>query len=279
MTTTILNGSTSPSTPSSPSAPPTPSPTPDISASRDMCKHAFCVLLSRLGLHDLTHLTKYADRSSLSSSSLSSLDNGDATAAARVPRNLSHLIPAGSGGVFVTWSVPSPSSSMRNKGGNTNYILRGCIGTLKPAASVADAVGRYAAHAAFNDPRFDAIRPQELRRLKVGVSVLSRFESADDVYDWTIGTHGIILDIKQTTSGGGQRTLSATYLPEVCKDHSWSKQHCVQSLAEKAGFIGTLQGKALQEASVTRYQSSKYEMTFEAFVDEIFASEQQLVLS
>ena len=101
----------------------------------------------------------------------------------------------------------------------------GCIGTLKSAPSVVDAVSRYASHAAFSYPRFDPIRAHELAGLKVGVSVLSQLD-ADDVYDWTVGVHGIILDIDDGK-------LSATYLAEICKDHGWTKQHCIQSLAEK----------------------------------------------
>lgn len=158
-------------------------------------------------------------------------------------------IPSGTGGVFVTWSAP--------KGRYTNYALRGCIGTLK-SAKLSDAVPRYASHAAFSDPRFDPISADELAGLKVGVSVLSRFERAAHVYDWTIGIHGIILEF-------GSGRFSATYLPEVCKDHNWSKHYCVQSLAEKAGFSGRLEGRMLEEAVVTRYQSTKVEMTYEEY--------------
>lgn len=186
-------------------------------ATRDMCAHAFSILLARLRPHQRE--AKFGP------------------------------IPEGIGGVFVTWSVP--------RGRYETYALRGCIGTLK-TAELSDAVPRYAAHAAFSDPRFDPIASDELPGLKVGVSVLSRFERADDVYDWTVGVHGIILEF-------GNGRFSATYLPEVCYEHAWSKQYCVQSLAEKAGFSGRLEGHMMEEAVVTRYQSTKAEMTFEEY--------------
>ena len=66
---------------------------------------------------------------------------------------------------------------------------------MKSAPSVVDAVSRYASHVAFSYPRFDPIRAHELAGLKVEVSVLSQFEDADDVYEWTVRVHGIILDI------------------------------------------------------------------------------------
>lgn len=165
------------------------------------------------------------------------------------PKQLGTL-PATTGGVFVTWSI-------LNERGD-KYGLRGCIGTLKPTV-INSAVDQYAAHAAFNDPRFSAITFDEVARLKVGVSILSKFEKADNAYDWTIGVHGIILEF-------GNGRYSATYLPEIARDLGWSRQTCLQSLAEKAGFRGKFEGAVAQNASVTRYQSTKAEMTYDEYL-------------
>lgn len=198
-----------------------------IQATSDMCTHAFNALLTRLKPQTI----------------------------ASQPNGIS--IPSGRGGVFVTWSItPATTSSLS---ASATYSLRGCIGTLKPSAQVQESVSRYATHAAFNDHRFDPIGLHELTRLKVGVSVLSRFERADHVYDWDVGVHGIILEID-----GGR--LSATYLPEVCHEHKWSREYCIQSLAEKAGFGGTLKGRLLEQAVVTKYQSTKSEMTYHQYL-------------
>lgn len=157
-------------------------------------------------------------------------------------------LPTTVGGVFVTWSAP--------RGLNNHYSLRGCIGTLTPAP-IDTSVARYASLAAFYDSRFDPISASEVSKLKVGVSILSCFEEAEDVYDWDIGVHGIVLSVAG---------YSATYLPEVCAEHSWTKTFCVRNLAKKAGYTGPLHDEDLLSARVTRYQSTKNEMLFEEYM-------------
>lgn len=161
--------------------------------------------------------------------------------------------PTSEGGLFVTWSAP--------RGPRGNYSLRGCIGTLSRARLDA-AVERYASYAAFSDSRFDPIAASEVDNLKVGVSVLSGFEKANHVYDWDIGTHGVILEL-----AGGR--YSATYLPEVCSDQSWSKEVCIRSLADKAGFRRPINDAVLETAVLTRYQSTKAELHFEEYLELI----------
>ncbi|MFN8023423.1 MAG: AmmeMemoRadiSam system protein A [Acidimicrobiales bacterium] len=51
--------------------------------------------------------------------------------------------------------------------------LRGCVGTLVADAPLAHAVAARAVSAAFDDPRFEPVRPDELHDLEVSVSVLS----------------------------------------------------------------------------------------------------------
>lgn len=162
-------------------------------------------------------------------------------------------IPVAEGGLFVTWSAP--------RGPRGNYSLRGCIGTLSRARLDA-AVERYASYAAFSDSRFDPIAASEVGNLKVGVSVLSGFEKANHVYDWDIGKHGIILEL-----AGGR--YSATYLPEVCSDQSWSKDVCIRSLAEKAGYRRPISDAVLEAAVLTRYQSTKAELRFQEYLELI----------
>lgn len=174
-----------------------------------------------------------------------------------MPRSRAQEPPTSRGGVFVTWNV--------SRSRDARYSLRGCIGTLSPAP-LHIAIPRYATQAAFHDSRFDPISAAELPKLKVAVSVLSRFEEAEHVYDWSIGVHGIIL----TLEGG----YSATYLPEVCSDNGWSKQFCVRSLTEKAGYRRPLDESVLKSASVTRYQSTKSEITFEDYAKIVQSARQ-----
>ena len=54
--------------------------------------------------------------------------------------------------------------------------LRGCIGTLEPHCSLGEDVAENAVAAAFRDPRFDPLRPVDLKDVRVEVSLLSPAE-------------------------------------------------------------------------------------------------------
>lgn len=158
------------------------------------------------------------------------------------------------GGLFVTWN--------KREGGDAEYDLRGCIGSLSKI-NVGRSVGYYATQAAFHDHRFSPITRRELPHLQVGVSLLHTFEQAPGgVYDWEVGKHGIILEIRS-----GNRSYSATYLPEVMPEQNWTQKQSVSSLARKAGFRSTLSDEVIRSSSVTRYQSSKSAMTYQEFLE------------
>ncbi len=106
------------------------------------------------------------------------------------------------GAVFVTL----------NKMKDDKKTLRGCIGSVVPHGPLLDDIIRNAKAAAFSDPRFPPLRPEELENLEIEVSVLSYPGKVDyaDAYDLQRkiipGRHGVILK-----SGGKQ----ATFLPQV----------------------------------------------------------------
>ena len=104
--------------------------------------------------------------------------------------------------------------------------LRGCIGSLEPRGTLADAVGAYAVAAAFEDPRFKPVSAAELEKIKIEISVLSplaRVPGAEHVKE---GRHGVYL--KSCGRCG-------TYLPQVW-EHFTTKDEFLSSLcAEKAG--------------------------------------------
>jgi AMME syndrome candidate gene 1 protein len=172
------------------------------------------------------------------------------------PRPLVGLPDADDVGVFVTWNAATHSG---------NWRLRGCIGTLTPT-KLRSALRTYAQQSAFHDKRFDPIVAEEVPRLQAVVSVLSGFEPArDGVYDWTVGTHGIVLNIRP---GQGRRSsYSATFLPEVCEDQGWTKEECIETLARKAGFRGPLTPSVLETAELTRYVSTKAKMSYHEYVE------------
>ena len=112
----------------------------------------------------------------------------------------------------------------------TNGDLRGCIGRFVSDKPLWKTVRAMAIAAAAEDPRFVGmrIRPSELPRLQVEISVLSPLERIENPLDIELGTHGIY--IKR-----GMR--SGCFLPQVATETGWSKEeflsHCC---AGKAGL-------------------------------------------
>ncbi len=70
--------------------------------------------------------------------------------------------------------------------------LRGCIGVVEPEEPLGDSVVRCAASAALQDPRFPAVRPDELSALQTEISLLSPLLPIrlDEI---EIGRHGLLI--------------------------------------------------------------------------------------
>ncbi len=103
-------------------------------------------------------------------------------------------------GVFVTLKI---------KG-----VLRGCIGSLASSEALVDNVRHNAINAAFQDPRFPPLAPEELDQIVIEVSVLTppenlSYSGADDlVRRLRPDIDGVILR---------KGSASATFLPQVWK--------------------------------------------------------------
>lgn len=108
--------------------------------------------------------------------------------------------------------------------------LRGCIGSLEAWRPLAEDVAENAIAAAFRDPRFPPLSPEEWPDTRIEVSLLSPPEpilfvnEADALAQLRPGIDGIIL------TGAGRRS---TYLPQV-----W------EQLPEPAAFLASLKHKA-----------------------------------
>ncbi len=101
----------------------------------------------------------------------------------------SHLPPDIRCPLFVTWEI---QQQHRGPSSIEDYNLRGCIGTLSPR-TLRSSVGEYALTSAFRDHRFNPVRLQEVKLLRVAVSLLVEYEKCSDCYDWVVGVHGIII--------------------------------------------------------------------------------------
>jgi AMME syndrome candidate gene 1 protein len=161
----------------------------------------------------------------------------------KYPENL----PAFNSPLFVSWF----------KGQDQD--LRGCIGTFTDQ-DVRLVLPKYAKISAFEDSRFNPIRLEEVPELTCGVSFLTNFEEGFAAYDWELGKHGIIIDFKDPN--GVSR--NATFLPEVPVEHNMTKEVTLEHLIKKAGWKGNYK-LVLNSIKLTRYQSSKEQLTFEEY--------------
>ncbi len=112
--------------------------------------------------------------------------------------------------------------------------LRGCIGSIIPRRSLIDDVIHNAKAAAFSDPRFPPLRPEEFPQVQIEISLLSlpqkvEYTDKEDLKRKIIPfKHGVILNLN-----GRQ----ATFLPQV-----WEKlpdfELFFEHLCQKAGLPG-----------------------------------------
>ena len=112
-----------------------------------------------------------------------------------------------------------------------NGVLRGCIGHILPQEALGQAVVDNARSAATRDPRFQPVRPDEVNKIKIEISVLTvpqplTFSSPADLLNkLEPGEDGVVLRIGPAT---------ATFLPQVWEQLP-DKVQFLNNLAEKAG--------------------------------------------
>lgn len=108
--------------------------------------------------------------------------------------------------------------------------LRGCLGQFTSDVPLVRLVADMAKASATNDPRFafDRIRPDELNRLDIEISVLSPLKRTDDPLSLELGVHGIY--IKRGYASG-------CFLPQVATETGWTKEEFLSyCCAHKAGL-------------------------------------------
>jgi AmmeMemoRadiSam system protein A len=108
--------------------------------------------------------------------------------------------------------------------------LRGCIGRLDAVEPLARVVAEAAVSAAFHDPRFPPLAPDELDDLAIEISVLGPLEPVRDVAEIEIGRHGIVV------ADGLRRGL---LLPQVAIEWDWDRETFLRHACLKAGLAPT----------------------------------------
>jgi len=110
--------------------------------------------------------------------------------------------------------------------------LRGCIGSLEPELPLYQEIIARAFSAAFQDPRFLPLNPEELPKTKISISVLTvpkplEFQDYQELLNkLTPEKDGVILK---------KGLRSATYLPKVWEELP-NKEQFLPSLCQKAGL-------------------------------------------
>ena len=101
--------------------------------------------------------------------------------------------------------------------------LRGCLGNFRSDKPLYELVAEMATASATEDPRFfgHPIRPSELPRISIEISVLSPLEKIANPLDIELGKHGIYIQ---------RGWASGCFLPQVATETGWSKEeflsHC-----------------------------------------------------
>lgn len=108
-----------------------------------------------------------------------------------------------------------------------DHDLRGCIGYILPMLPLWQAVIENARNAAFRDPRFSPLKPDEFPRVEIEISVLTVPGPIKDISEFRVGTDGIILK-----KGFNQ----AVFLPQVAPEQGWDAPTTLQYLSMKAGL-------------------------------------------
>jgi uncharacterized protein len=116
------------------------------------------------------------------------------------------------GGAFVT---------LRHRG-----RLRGCIGQFASQDPLIEVVRYCAKTAALEDPRFEAVRSEELAELELEISVLSAAQEIL-IEEIEIGRHGLIV------TRGWQRGV---LLPQVAAEFRWTAERFLEETCAKAGL-------------------------------------------
>jgi hypothetical protein len=116
---------------------------------------------------------------------------------------------------------------------NKNNNLRGCIGYAEPIKPAIDATMDVAIAAAFNDPRFPQVSPDEFDKLDFEVTVLTKPElivvaHPDQYFDEIeIGRDGLIIQ-----KGYAKGLL----LPQVATENAFDTEEFLEHTCMKAGI-------------------------------------------
>lgn len=105
--------------------------------------------------------------------------------------------------------------------------LRGCIGIIEAIDATIIAVQKMAIAAAARDPRFEPLKPAELNKQIIEISLLEAPRPLSDLDQIVIGRDGLIVEKKRNRG---------LLLPQVASDRGWDKETFFSQTLVKAGL-------------------------------------------
>ena len=105
--------------------------------------------------------------------------------------------------------------------------LRGCIGMIEGFGPLYQTVKEMAIQAAFADPRFCPLNPDELDDLDLEISVLTPMERIKDPAQIEIGKHGLLVR---------KKSYSGLLLPQVATEQGWDRYQFLAATCRKASL-------------------------------------------
>ncbi|SFM88971.1 AmmeMemoRadiSam system protein B [Thermodesulforhabdus norvegica] len=105
--------------------------------------------------------------------------------------------------------------------------LRGCIGMIESYRPVWETVRDMAIQAAYHDPRFPPVQPQEVKDLDIEISVLTPLKPISSPEEIEVGLHGLVVR---------RGPYSGLLLPQVAVEHNWDRETFLEWTCRKAGL-------------------------------------------
>jgi AmmeMemoRadiSam system protein A len=111
--------------------------------------------------------------------------------------------------------------------GSGKRSLRGCIGRMSANLPLIETVRIMAKEAAFGDPRFPPLKPEEFSHCRIEISALSPMVLCDDPLQVKVGVHGLYI------KRGGR---TGVLLPQVPVEQGWNLDQYLEYICIKAGL-------------------------------------------
>jgi AmmeMemoRadiSam system protein B/AmmeMemoRadiSam system protein A len=109
-----------------------------------------------------------------------------------------------------------------------NDQLQGCVGMTEPRLPLYKAAAQMACAAAFEDPRFQPLRAEELPYTDIEISVLSALTRIKDPKEISLGIHGVMVK---------RDNLSGIFLPQVATETGWNKDEFLNNLCSQKAHL------------------------------------------